>query len=210
MEDDRQISRDPFEEAAYRLRSLEPQRVAELTLVSLEDSRFLIPCLRWQIEVSFPSLEFTMPPFLKTFGLRLLTLLYLANASESRSAQEWVPYRELKDGLFYSKNFSETMESRIASRFGGDLEAFSKSALELGGRPVDQGDAAFAFRMFPALPILVILWSDSEEFPADCRILFDRAATDRLSVFDLKMLSGELLSLLFKVSEGRVDLAEQG
>ncbi len=206
MEEDAKTSKNPCDEPTRRLREADPQEIAARAHIALVDGGFQIPFLRWDIRLTHPDLAFSMPAWLGTFSLKLLTLIYLAGGSDAPSADEWVPYRSLKDGLFYAKNFGETVESRIAARFGQDLEALENAALALGGRRVEQADIAFVFTTFPTIPVLVMLWRASEEFEASGMILFDMNATEHLSVFDLKMLSSELISLLIKVADGKVIL----
>ncbi len=207
MEEDAKTSRNPFDEPSQRLRASDPNEIAGRAHVPLIDGGFRIPFLAWEIRLTHPDLEFTMPAWLNTFSIRLLTLIYLTSGSDAPNADEWVPYRSLKDGLFYAKNFGETVETRIVTRFGNDLESLENAALALGGRRVEQADLAFVFHTFPTIPILVMLWRASEEFEASGMILFDMNATEHLSVFDLKMLSAEVVSLLIKVADGKMDPA---
>ncbi len=203
-EEDAKTSKNPFDEPSQRLRKADPNEIAGRAHVALVDGSFRIPFLAWEIELSYPDLAFTMPAWLGTFSIKLLTLIYLSGGSDAPNADEWAPYRTLKGGLFYAKNFAETVESRIADRFGSDPEALGKAALALGGRQVEQADVAFVFQAFPTVPLLVLLWKASEEFAASGMVLFDMNATEHLSVFDLKMLAAEVVSLLIKVADGKV------
>ncbi len=205
-DEDAKTSRNPFDEPSQKLRESDPNEIAGRTHVAMEEGVFGIPFLAWDIQLTHPDLAFTMPPWLNTFSIKLLTLIYLTTGSDAPNADEWAPYRALKGGLFYAKNFTETVENRIVDRFGNDLEAFQQAALALGGRRVEQADMAFVFQVFPTVPIMVLLWRASEEFAASGMILFDMNATEHLSVFDLKMLSAEVVSLLVKVADGRVEL----
>ncbi len=205
-EDDTKTSRNPFDEPSQKLRESDPIEIAGRAHVAMEEGVFGIPFLAWDIQLTHPDLSFTMPAWLNTFSIKLLTLIYLTSGSDAPNADEWAPYRTLKGGLFYAKNFAETVESRIVDRFGNDLEAFQRAALALGGRRVEQADMAFVFQVFPTVPVMILLWRASEEFEASSMILFDMNATEHLSVFDLKMLSAEVVSLLVKVADGRVVL----
>ncbi len=204
MEEGSKTSRNPFDEPSRRLRESDPVEVAGRAHLTFVDGAFRIPFLAWEIELTFPDLTFTMPAWLGTFGIKLLTLIYLSSGSDAPSADEWVPYRSLRDGLFYAKNFAETVESRITGRFGNDTDALDRAAAVLGGRRVEQADSAFVFHPFPTVPLLILFWRASEEFEASSTILFDSSATEHLSVFDLKMLAAEVVSLLIKVADGKV------
>jgi hypothetical protein len=206
--EEKKVSSDPFAEPSRVLRERDPWEIAETAGVVFEDGRFRLPVYRWEVLISHPDLDFEGPAFLTSYVMRLLSLIYLSKARAKPLAQQWIPYRELKDGLFYVKSFQETVEERLLSRFSGDLEGLRQSALALGGRVVEQGDLGVVIPTFPRLPLLVILWRGDEEFPSSARILFDRSADTYLNAFELRMLSGELTGHLLKVADGRLELPD--
>lgn len=197
---------DPFAEPSKMLKESDPAEIAERAGVLYENGEFRLSLMAWHIFVSHPGLEFRMPDFLNTYVVKLLALLYLANARASPPANRWLPYRELKDGLFYAKSFEDTVEERLCRRFGADLEALREAGLRLGGREVDQGDLGMVIKSFQRLPLLFILWRGDEEFPPNARILFDATATDYLNAFELRMLCGEVVSRLIRVADGGLEV----
>lgn len=205
-EDTESRSQDPFAEPSRILRQSEAADIAERAGVPWEGGEFRLGFMRWNLYISHPDLNFRAPDFLNTFVVKLLALLYLANARAEPLANRWVPYRELKDGLFYVKTFAETVEDRLCRRFGEDSEALREACLELGGREVDQGDLGMVLNTFPRLPLLLILWRGDEEFPPNVRILFDSSATNYLNAFELRMLCGEVVTRLINLADGRLKL----
>nr|WP_303646030.1 DUF3786 domain-containing protein [Candidatus Solincola tengchongensis] len=188
------------------MRKSRPGDIAERAGVPWDGKEFRIGFLRWSLYVSHPELSFRAPEFLNTFVVRLLTLLYLAHARAVPPANRWVPYRELKDGLFYAKSFQDTVEERLLRRFAGDLEGLREAGLELGARVVEQGDLGLVLKTFPRLPLLFIIWRGDEEFEPSTRILFDASATNYLNAFELRMLCGEVVGRLINVADGRLKL----
>lgn len=197
---------DPFAEPSALLRESDPGDVAERAGIPWDGREFRVGFLRWNLYVSHPELSFRAPDFLNTFVIKLLTLIYLARAEAVPPANRWVPYRELKDGLFYTKSFQDTVEDRLLRRFAGDLEGLRQAGLELGGRLVEQGDLGMVLQTFPRLPLLFILWRGDEEFEPSARILFDASATSYLNAFELRMLCGEVVGRLINVADGRLKL----
>ncbi len=195
---------DPFAEPSQLLRAREAYEIAETAGVPLEGNQLRLSFLRWEIRISHPDLKMEVPDFLDNFVIKLLALLYLANARAVPLANQWVPYRELKDGLFYVKSFSDTVEDRLRRRFGDDLEAMRSACLALGGREVEQGDLGMVLNTFPRLPLLFIAWRGDEEFPPSARILFDASATSYFNAFELRMLCGELVGRLIGLADGRL------
>ena len=202
--------RDPFAEPSAILRGSDPVEIAERTGVPFEEGEFRLSFMLWDLCLSYPDLVLRAPLCLDTYVVKLLALLYLVQARAAPPANRWVPYRELRDGLFYAKSFSDTVEDRVCRRFGDDLEGMRSACELLGGRAVDQGDLGMVVNTFPRLPILLILWRGDEEFPPSARILFDASATDYLNAFELRMLCGEVVGRLIRVADGKLELPPPG
>jgi hypothetical protein len=209
-EDKRGKSQDPFSEPSSALRESDATAIAERAGIPFENGEFKLSVMRWQIRVSHPDLVFVAPEFLNTYVIKLLAVLYMANATAMPLANQWVPYRELKDGLFYTKSFSDTVEERVCRRFGDDLEGMRIACEKLGGREVDQGDLGMVVNTLPRLPLLFIIWRGDEEFEPNARILFDASATSYLNAFELRMLCGEVVNRLIRIADGRLEVPPTG
>ncbi len=199
-------AKDPFAEPSKVIRERDPVEIAEKVGVPFENGRFRLSFLRWDLYLTHPELDLDGPDFLNTYVIRLLAVLYLAAAKGVALANQWVPFRELKDGLFYAKSFTDTVEDRICRRFGEDMEGMRAACEALGGREVDQGDLGMVVDTFPRLPLLFILWRGDEEFAPNARILFDMSATAYLNAFELRMLCGEIANRLIRVADGKLEV----
>ena len=80
-----------------------------------------------------------------------------------------------------------------ALRFQADLEGFRRACLTLGGKPLPQGDAAYAIEVFDGLPIAVQLWLGDEEFPPQLRWMWDENALMYLKYETMYFARGVLL-----------------
>ncbi len=187
---------NPFEEPSRYLLKSDPQDIAMKAGVEFEDGLFKIDFIKWKIQITYPDLEFHLPEAIDTFTVKLLTLLYLSRSTGVPPANQWVPYRELKDGLFYARSFNQTVERKLEIRFGNDPESLRAAGRALGCREVEQGDVGLILRIYPRISLLIILWVGDEEFPASASVLFDANATDYLNVFELRMLAGEVVNRL--------------
>jgi Domain of unknown function (DUF3786) len=206
MEGEEKATKDPFAEPGQILKASDPWEVAERASVPFEENRFKVSLMLWDLYISHPDLDLEAPKFLDTYVIKLLTVIYLAKGEATVPANQWVPYRELKDGLFYAKSFGDTVEERVCRRFGEDLEGMRKACLALGGREVDQGDLGMVINTFPRLPLLLILWRGDEEFGPNARILFDASATHYFNAFELRMLCGEIVNRLIRIADGTLEL----
>ena len=63
-----------------------------------------------------------------------------------------------------------------AERFQAQPDRFRKACQALGGRPLPQGDIAYAIELFDGLEIAIQLWFGDEEFPPNLRFLWDENA----------------------------------
>lgn len=197
---------DPFAEPSKAIRESDPAEIAERVGIPYENGEFRLSLMQWDIFITHPYLDFRSPDFLNTYVIKVLALLYMANTRATPLANQWVPYRELKDGLFYAKSFSDTVEDRVCRRFGDDLEGMRSACEALGGRGVDQGDLGMVVNTFPRLPLLFILWRGDEEFAPNTRILFDISATAYLNAFELRMLCGEVANRLIRIADGKLEM----
>jgi hypothetical protein len=194
-------SQDPLAEPSRAIRAHNPEELAERVGILYKEGEFQLKMMRWEIGISYPELEFKAPKFLDTYVIKVLALIYIAKAMAQPLANHWVPYRELKDGLFYTKTFSETVEDRLCRRFCEDIESLQLACEALGGREVDQGDLGMVLKTFPRLPLLIIVWQGDEEFEPNARILFDASATSYFNAFELRMLCGEITSRLIRIAD---------
>jgi hypothetical protein len=209
-ENDSGPTKDPFVEPSKTIRERDPAEIAERAGIPYEGGEFKLSFLSWDIRVTHPDLTFQAPDFLDTYVIKLLVFIYMANARAEPLANQWVPYRELKDGLFYAKSFSDTVEDRVCRRFGDDMNAMRTACEALGGREVDQGDLGMVINTLPRLPLMFILWRGDEEFEANARILFDASATNYFNAFELRMLCGEVVNRLIRIADGKLEVPSPG
>lgn len=99
-------------------------------------------------------------------------------------------------GLMFHQNLLEGSRDPWADRFEQDPEGFRRACLALKGRPLPQGDMAFAIELFDGLEICLQLWFGDEEFPANLRILWDENALMYLKYETMYFAKGLLFSRL--------------
>ncbi|MCL2029652.1 MAG: DUF3786 domain-containing protein [Deltaproteobacteria bacterium] len=87
----------------------------------------------------------------------------------------------------------------LARIFDRDPEALAAAAARLGGRNLGRdpsGGLAWLFHPFPKVPMKLICHEADEEFPAGCRLLFDKSATAFMAFEALGFLAALLQSEL--------------
>ncbi len=160
--------------------------------------RLTIPSFGDTIELLLPEGEMVLPAHLESLSLRVLALRYVKLSCGVPESGEWVAYRDLPGGRFYAATLTPTVEQPLARIYGYRRGALGEAAAAFGGERADFGDEAFVFRPFPRTPLLLVLHWGDEEFPPDCRVLFDRCCSRYLNTDDLKVLATQLAAFLMK------------
>ncbi len=201
-----------FRQAMEDLKGLDLARQAELGGFSCEElgsgrRRVVLPSFNGNIEILMPEGHISMPSHLDSLSLRVLALRYVKLSCGVPVSGEWIAYRDLPGGRFYAATLAPTIEQPLASLYGYRRGALSEAASELGGERADFGDESFVFHAFPRVPLLLVLHWGDEEFPPECRVLFDRCCSRYLNTDDLKVLATQLAAYLMKAA-GREEEAE--
>ncbi len=170
------------------------------------ENAFRVPFLGREYRVSYPDFEFVpegekSPAKEVPLQEQVLVLHYLMAPAASPSGN-WVAYREIPGATFYFSAFVKRAVDPLKKMFGSDASLIEKPAKILDGDPIDAGDVGYEFRLFPKVPIQLILWEGDEEFPAEANILFDDSIGDLLSPEDIAWLAGMLVYRLMGLSRG--------
>ena len=160
--------------------------------------RILIPTFGECMKLILPQGDMTLPPNIDSFSLRVLALRYIKLSCGVPVSGEWIAYRDLPGGRFYSTTLVPTVEQPLAKVYGMQRGLLGEVARGLGGREASYGDEAYIFHPYPRTPVLVILHWGDEEFASDSRVLFDRCCSHYLNTDDLKILATQLAAFLLK------------
>ena len=169
-----------------------------------EENGFSVPFLGKTYRVSYPAFDFITQeePSQETPIQEQVLILHYLTASGGSPSGNWVAYREIPGATFYFSAFVKRAVDPLKKAFGADASLLEAPAKMLGGTPVDAGDVGFEFRLFPKVPIQLILWEGDEEFPAEANILFDDSIGDLLSPEDIAWLAGMLVYRLMGLARG--------
>lgn len=201
-----------YRQALADLEGIDLCRQAELGGFFCEDLgagayKLTLPSFNANIELYMPQGRMFVPSYLDSFSLRVLALRYVKLSCGMPESGEWLSYRDLPGGRFYAATLVPTVERPLAGIYGYRRGALGEAAFVLGGKKAEYGDESYIFHAFPRVPLLLILYWGDEEFPPDCRILFDRCCQYYLNTDDLKILATQLAAYLMK-AVGREEEAE--
>jgi len=170
---------------------------------SIEADRFRIFFLKRAYHVSFPELEFedeADPQKEVPIQEQILILHYMLSPAPPPLSDNWVSYREIPGASFYYSAFVKRAIDPLKKVFGQNVEGLLQAGEILGGKIIDSGDAGYEFRLFPNLPVRLILWAADDEFPAEANIVFNENIGNMLSPEDIAWLAGMLVYRLIALS----------
>jgi len=127
---------------------------------------------------------------------RLLVLHYLAASARPQSAEPAVAFADLPDGMTYAAVYQPRVIGRLCATAGRTADSLRPAAVALGGAPVDAGDMAFDFAIFPRLPLRLVWHAPDDEFDASATILLPPNITRLLAIEDIVVLSEQLVARL--------------
>jgi len=131
---------------------------------------------------------------------QVLILHYMLGQGETVPSGRWIAYREIPGAGFYFSAFVKRAVDPLKKAFGHNAAGLKQASLQLGGKAVEPGDAAFEFSLFPRVRIRLILWEGDEEFPPEASILFEDTIANFFSPEDIAWLAGMLVYRLMALS----------
>jgi hypothetical protein len=146
----------------------------------------------WKVDAKEPNVS-----------VRIVLCHYLLHASQGQLTGEWMSYRDFKDSAFFISNFQVNVEDRIAHYFSARTSDLEESAQALDGEPYGDfqtGDVCYYFQALPKVPLLLVFYDKDADFPASCKVLFDRSAPTWLDMECLAVLGWILADLLIRSS----------
>ena len=136
-------------------------------------------------------------------GICVLLCKYLLLCPDVPSLdKEWVSFRDFKNTAPLIHSFVNHTERPIARIFSNRLEDLSVACEKLGGENPGLGlNYQLIMKLYPLPKVSVLLLFDDadEEFPAQCKVLFERRAENYLDPECLAILGTLLYEFLKKV-----------
>jgi len=110
----------------------------------------------------------------------LAALWYLGKAKNIPPSGRMISPASLSGGEIFQRGTHVLPLDKIAAKYDRDFEGFYRRGVELGGQPLDLGDASLRLYPFPRVPLTMILWGPDEEFPARADMFFDATCEQHL------------------------------
>lgn len=131
----------------------------------------------------------------------LVAVAYLCGALEAPPRGEWMAFRELPGGDAFFRGPHSLATPRLATAFGSEPRLLLEAARRLGGVPAPGADAAVDLPALPRIPLRILVWGATAEFPASATLLTDARAHLHLALDVLWALSNVAIADLVQVRE---------
>lgn len=121
----------------------------------------------------------------------ILCQYLLLSPDDSDDDRQLVTYRDFKDAAPYVQGFDNTAQKPVSQVFAGRLAALEDGCRHLGGTPFGLGiscDLSYMFEALPRVRIYLVFNDADEDFPADCKLLFEKRAAKYLDMECLAMI----------------------
>lgn len=180
------------EEKAWTvLENLDPAEVCRKALVSFDqttglftvrsfDMDFTVSPRTREVRCSTPQGDLLLTRLRDFFRLSLVW--HLVSACEVAPQGNLIRIEDMKDGRGFATGSHTLPLGRLASIYGSDTRGFLDKARAWGGAPFTLGDVSVQLRPFPRIPVVVIIWSPDEEFPARASLLFDSTSAQQAPI----------------------------
>jgi len=114
------------------------------------------------------------------FLVQLCILAYLISAQDLPLANKLVRAEALPSGQFYFRGLHSLPTEKLESAFGQCPERLYQIAEQFDAKRCEFGDTSVELYILPRLPLTIVIWRRSDEFPARASILFDQTASAQL------------------------------
>ena len=201
MSQQAEIFKKHYSDYLAQIGEIDPDTVNKILGIETRADHFLLPFLGRDFQVSargISDLKGEQP----NYGLCVILARYLLNCpSEIHHDPQWVTFREFrKISHFTNVNYFATdTEQALVKHFSGRMTDLIKACEKLGGMPDAEQmpyDLTVSFQAFPRIRLLLLFNDRDEEFPAQCKVLFNKHSEFYLDPEALAMTGAALAKTL--------------
>lgn len=186
-----------------KLASLDPESVAKAGKTKYRAGKFEVLFLADTYIVDRKNQEVLRDKTKTGDYLSILILHYLTGVKNIPLSGKMLSFKDIPSGRFYFPAFRQRSLQPLLEVFGNRPEYLFDAGKALEAESIAQGDAGITVKVFPKLPLSLVIWKGDEELPAEATILFDATAPQILPTEDISAAAGMLVRRLVKVSRGK-------
>lgn len=111
---------------------------------------------------------------------RLSILKYLIHSTDLPLAEKLIRPSDLPGGEIFIRGTHVLPLDKVAEYFENNSNEFMSIGKSLGGTQLEFGDMSIELLPFPRVPVVIIVWSGDEEFPARSTLLIDSSCKSQI------------------------------
>lgn len=121
---------------------------------------------------------------------RIYCILYgYASSEPVEETSTLISFRQIPGGWLYFRPFTHRVLKPLEKSFGSNPRLLVEAGKLLGGSEAGLGDSSIKIYALPLVPLIIVLYAESEEFPASANVFYDSSVTSLLSTEEIVMLS---------------------
>lgn len=158
------------------------------------DDPFLV-VLRLRLDLTSGILV-TEPDMTPVLGIRPRLFCILSGYSRAEEVPETfrlIPFGQVPGGNAYAATFRQRAVQPLAEMYTLNQQGFCQVLEEFGATPAAYADRSWVLRALPRVPVYILIWEGSDEFPPSANLLFDASVSSCLETEAVAML-GELVT----------------
>jgi len=198
------IFKKHYEDYLEQIRGVDKKLLKERLGVHLEGNDICLPFFQTQYRISNQGIEDesgSRPPY----GICVILAKYiLLCPDQDYNDPQWVSFRDFKRSSHFTNVnfFTSDTEQAIVKSFSQKPESLSKACVKIGGTDLGQEmpyDLAYEIPMLPRINQLLLFNAADEEFPAQCKVLFEKHSEFYLDPESLAMTGAALANRLVNI-----------
>jgi hypothetical protein len=126
-----------------------------------------------------------------------LALSYLNCADGTKVTGQWITFRELENGFFYSGTIPKSLKP-LCLKFERNFSGFLQKAEGLGGIRSEAYNNAVIINPFKRFPMMFMQFEKDNEFDCEVKVLFDHSANHYLQTDVIKQVLVYTVNKLIK------------
>ncbi len=186
-----------------KLAPLDPESVAGAGKIQYRAGRFEVLFLADTYIVDGKNQEVRRDKTKTGDYISILILHYLTGVKDIPLSGKMLSFKDIPAGRFYFPAFRQRSLQPLLEAFGNHPEDLFDAGEALLAEKIAQGDAGISVKVFPKLPLSLVVWKGDEELPAEATILFDATAPQILPTEDISAAAGMLVGRLVRESQGK-------
>lgn len=138
----------------------------------------------------------TEPDMTPVPGIRPRVLCILNGYSRAEEVPETfrlIPFSQVPGGGAYAAAFRQRAVRPLAEMYNLNRQGFCQVLEEFGATPAAYADRSWVLRALPRVPVYILIWEGSDEFPPSANLLFDASVSAYLETEAVAIL-GELVA----------------